>query len=180
MVTGGAPSRARRWASHGCRCLAFTGSGAVGRRLLEYSARSNLKRVYLELGGKSPNIVFADAPDLEHAAKVSANGIFRNSGQVCVAGSRLIVQSSIYDRFMEELLSVTTALKVGDPLRLTSDIGAISSRAQLRSNLDAVAMAEREGAKRLVGGEQILAETGGNYHDTDDLRAGHAANDAVT
>ena len=62
--------------------LAFTGSGATGRRLLEYSARSNLKRCYLELGGKSPNIVFADAPDLDRAAKVSASGIFRNSGQV--------------------------------------------------------------------------------------------------
>lgn len=69
--------------------LVFTGSGATGRRLLEYSARSNLKRVYLELGGKSPNVVFADAPDLEKAAAVSAMGIFRNSGQVCVAGSRL-------------------------------------------------------------------------------------------
>lgn len=81
--------------------LAFTGSGAVGRRLLEYSARSNLKRVHLELGGKSPNIVFADVPDIKQAAKVSANGIFRNSGQVCVAGSRLLVQSAIYERFMD-------------------------------------------------------------------------------
>jgi gamma-glutamyl-gamma-aminobutyraldehyde dehydrogenase len=71
--------------------LVFTGSGAVGRRLLEYSAQSNLKRVYLELGGKSPTIVFDDAKDLAQAAKVSANGIFRNSGQVCVACSRLLV-----------------------------------------------------------------------------------------
>ncbi len=73
--------------------MVFTGSGATGRRLLEYSARSNLKRIYLELGGKSPNIVFADAPDLEQAAKVSAMGIFRNAGQVCVAGSRLLVEA---------------------------------------------------------------------------------------
>ena len=143
--------------------IAFTGSGATGRRLLEYSARSNLKRVYLELGGKSPNIIFADAPDLQRAALVSANGIFRNSGQVCVAGSRLIVQSAVYERFMEELLNVTAALRIGDPLQLTSDIGAISSPEQLRRNLDAVAMAEREGATRLIGGEQILAGTGGNF-----------------
>lgn len=143
--------------------ISFTGSGAVGRRLLEYSARSNLKRIYLELGGKSPNVVFADAPDIEHAAKVSANGMFRNSGQVCVAGSRLIVQASVYERFMEELLNVTAKLRVGDPLDLTSDVGAISSKDQLRKNLDFVALAEREGADRLCGGGQILAETGGNF-----------------
>jgi gamma-glutamyl-gamma-aminobutyraldehyde dehydrogenase len=143
--------------------IAFTGSGAVGRRLLESSARSNLKRVYLELGGKSPNVVFADVPDVRHAAKVSANGIFRNSGQVCVAGSRLLVQTSVYDRFMAELLDVTARLKVGDPLDLTSDIGAVSSAAQLRKNLDAVALAEREGAVRLTGGEQLHKDSGGTY-----------------
>jgi gamma-glutamyl-gamma-aminobutyraldehyde dehydrogenase len=143
--------------------IAFTGSGATERRLLEYSARSNLKRVYLELGGKSPNVVFADAPDLKQAAEVSANGIFRNSGQVCVAGSRLIVQSAVYERFMDELLNVTAALRIGDPLQLTSDIGAISSPEQLRRNLDAVARADREGATRLIGGEQILAGSGGNF-----------------
>ncbi len=80
--------------------LTFTGSGPVGRQLLKASAESNLKRVYLELGGKSPNIVFDDAPDLAQAAKVSAMGIFRNSGQVCVAGSRLLVQRSVHDEFV--------------------------------------------------------------------------------
>jgi len=143
--------------------IAFTGSGATGRRLLEYSARSNLKRVYLELGGKSPNIVFSDAPDLARAAKVSASGIFRNSGQVCVAGSRLLVQSSIYDRFMDALLAETAKLKVGDPLDLASDIGAVSSPNQLDSNLDHVRRAEAEGARLLVGGARILQATGGTY-----------------
>jgi gamma-glutamyl-gamma-aminobutyraldehyde dehydrogenase len=76
--------------------LVFTGSGATGRRLMKSSAQSNLKRVYLELGGKSPNIIFADAPDLSQAAKVAAHGIFRNAGQVCVAGSRLLVEASIH------------------------------------------------------------------------------------
>jgi 4-(gamma-glutamylamino)butanal dehydrogenase len=89
--------------------------------------------------------------------------MFRNSGQVCVAGSRLIVQASVYERFMEELLNVTAKLRVSDPLDLTSDIGAISSREQLRKNLAFVALAEREGADRLCGGQQILAETGGNF-----------------
>jgi gamma-glutamyl-gamma-aminobutyraldehyde dehydrogenase len=143
--------------------LAFTGSGAVGRRLLECSARSNLKRVYLELGGKSPNIVFADAPELEHAAKVSANGIFRNSGQVCVAGSRLLVASGVYDRFMAALLAVTGQLRVGDPLDLAFDIGAVTSELQLRKNLDAVARAEQAGATRLTGGQRLHAASGGFY-----------------
>ena len=143
--------------------IAFTGSGLVGRRLLEYAARSNLKRVFLELGGKSPNIVFADAPDLKQAAVVSANGIFRNSGQVCVAGSRLLVQASIYDRFMDELLNATARLKVGDPLDLGSDVGAVSSAEQLTKNLGFVAKASEEGARLVTGGERILVETGGSY-----------------
>ncbi len=164
VVTGRGASAGEALALHmDVDALAFTGSGAVGRRLLDCSARSNLKRVHLELGGKSPNIVFADVPDIRHAAKVSANGIFRNSGQVCVAGSRLLVQSAIYDRFMAELLDATAGLRVGDPLDLTSDIGAVASKAQLRKNLDAVARAEAQGAKRLIGGEQIRVDSGGNF-----------------
>ncbi len=143
--------------------LVFTGSNTVGRRLLEYSARSNLKRVYLELGGKSPNVVFADAPDLARAAAVSANGIFRNSGQVCVAGSRLLVERSIHDEMVERIAGFASAMTVGDPLRLDSDIGAISSAGQLAGNLDYVERAESEGGRRVVGGERILAETGGFY-----------------
>ncbi len=143
--------------------IAFTGSGGVGRRLLECSARSNLKRVYLELGGKSPNVVFADAPDLKQAAKVSAHGIFRNSGQVCVAGSRLLVQSGVYDGFMSELLEATGRLRIGDPLDLSFDVGAVASEAQLHKNLGAVARAEQQGAKRLCGGERLHAESGGYY-----------------
>ena len=143
--------------------LVFTGSNAVGRRLLEYSARSNLKRVYLELGGKSPNVVFADAPDLARAATVSANGIFRNSGQVCVAGSRLLVERSVHDEMVERIAGVAAAMTVGDPLRLDSDIGAISSAGQLAGNLGYVERAESEGGRRVVGGERILAETGGFY-----------------
>lgn len=143
--------------------LAFTGSGAVGCCLMEYSGRSNLKRVHLELGGKSPNIIFDDVPDLERAATVSANAIFRNSGQVCVAGSRLLVQSGVYDRFIDALLMVTGRLKVGDPLDLASDVGAVSSAAQLDKDLRFVEVAEQEGAERLIGGDRILAGTGGYY-----------------
>lgn len=143
--------------------LAFTGSGATGRRLLEYSARSNMKRCYLELGGKSPNIVFADAPNLEEAAQVAANGIFRNSGQVCIAGSRLLVQDSIHDDFVRRVVEIAESLKVGDPLKLETQIGAVHSQAQLDGNLAAVETARSEGGEILTGGERILAETGGFY-----------------
>jgi len=143
--------------------LVFTGSGGVGRRLLEYSARSNLKRVYLELGGKSPNIVFADAPDLEQAAKVSAMGIFRNSGQVCVAGSRLIVQDSIHDDFVAAMARHAQALTVGDPLDLSTHVGAINSETQLAGNLGFVSDAINEGNTIALGGNRIHTETGGYY-----------------
>ena len=143
--------------------MVFTGSGATGRRLLEYSARSNLKRCYLELGGKSPNIVFNDAPDLGEAAKVSAAGIFRNSGQVCVAGSRLLVQEDIAEDFIAEMARHAEAFRVGDPLDLASQIGAVHSLGELQANLDFVTRAEVEGAELRAGGQRILAETGGFY-----------------
>jgi len=143
--------------------LVFTGSGATGRRLLEYSARSNLKRCYLELGGKSPNIVFNDTADLAKAAKVSAAGIFRNSGQVCVAGSRLLVQEDIHDDFVAALCKEAEAMKVGDPLDLSSQIGAVHSLSQLDAHQRFVATAEAEGAERRTGGGRILEETGGYY-----------------
>ncbi|WP_434714298.1 aldehyde dehydrogenase (plasmid) [Rhizobium sp. YTUHZ045] len=143
--------------------LAFTGSGPVGRRLLEYSARSNLKRVYLELGGKSPNIVFADAPDLDQAARISAYGIFRNSGQVCVAGSRLLVEKSIHEAFSEMVAGIAAAMEVGDPLLLSTEAGAVSSEIQLQKDLGHVAQALSEGAQLRTGGSRILEETGGYY-----------------
>ncbi len=143
--------------------IVFTGSGGTGRRLLQASAASNLKRCYLELGGKSANIVFADAPNLKEAAKVSAAGIFRNSGQVCVAGSRLLVERSVHDAFVEELAKAASAMKIGDPLDLGTGAGAINSAAQLDRNLEFVAIAQAEGGKLVQGGKRILAETGGYF-----------------
>jgi gamma-glutamyl-gamma-aminobutyraldehyde dehydrogenase len=143
--------------------LAFTGSGGVGRRLLEYSARSNLKRVYLELGGKSPNIIFADTPDLEQAAKISAYGIFRNSGQVCVAGSRLLVERSIHEEFTAKVAAIAAKIRVGDPLLLATEAGAISSEIQLEKDLGFAGQALGEGAVLRAGGGRILQETGGFY-----------------
>lgn len=143
--------------------LVFTGSGSTGRLLLEYSAQSNLKRVFLELGGKSPNVVFADAPDLEQAAKVSAGAIFRNSGQVCVAGSRLIVEASIHDEFVDALCKATEAYVVGDPLDLNTDIGAVNNLQQLEKNLKSVRDAEAQGVHTRLGGVQLHEQSGGYY-----------------
>ena len=143
--------------------LTFTGSGLVGRMLLKASAESNLKRVYLELGGKSPNIVFSDATDLAQAAKVSALGIYRNSGQVCVAGSRLLVQREVHDEFVERLHNIAAKLRVGDPLDVSTEIGAVSSARQLAKNLMAIQTAQIEGARLVVGGQALHPIEGGNY-----------------
>lgn len=143
--------------------LVFTGSGGTGRRLLEYAARSNLKRVYLELGGKSPNVIFADAPNLDEAAKVAAGGIFRNAGQVCVAGSRLLVEASIHDDFVAAVVRATEAMRVGDPLNLSTNIGAVNSDQQLQQNLSFIDTAQAEGGKVVTGGTRILQETGGYF-----------------
>ncbi len=164
LVTGpGDKTGAALASSMGVDVLAFTGSGITGRRLLAAAAASNLKRVYLELGGKSPNIVFADAPDLLKAAGTAATGIFRNSGQVCVAGSRLLVEASIHDRFVPMVQDAAEKLRVGDPLAPDTQIGAVNSETQLRHNLSFVDMARAEGGRVITGGRRILAETGGTY-----------------
>ncbi len=143
--------------------MVFTGSGPTGRRLLEYAARSNLKRCCLELGGKSPNIVFADAPDLAAAAKAAAMAIFRNAGQVCVAGSRLLIEASVHDEFVSKLAKVSEEMVVGNPLELTTQIGAVNSDVQLQGNLGFVADAVKEGGQIVMGGQRTLVETGGYF-----------------
>jgi 4-(gamma-glutamylamino)butanal dehydrogenase len=164
VVTGPGPVTGHALAmSMDVDVLVFTGSGATGRRLLEASARSNLKRCYLELGGKSPNVVLADAPDLAVAAKASANGIFRNAGQVCVAGSRLLVEASVAEEFLGLLVAEAGKLLPGNPLRLDTAVGAVNSERQLAGNLGFVADAVAEGGKVACGGARVLAETGGTY-----------------
>ncbi|MEM6617865.1 MAG: aldehyde dehydrogenase family protein [Pseudomonadota bacterium] len=148
---------------HDVGVLTFTGSGATGRKLLRYAADSNLKRTYLELGGKSANVVFADAPDLAQAAQVAAGAIFRNAGQVCVAGSRLLVEASIADAFSAQVTEAAEALKVGDPLDPATEIGAVHSEAQLAQNLVHVRAAQDEGARCLLGGARIREDTGGSF-----------------
>ena len=147
----------------GVDLIAFTGGGAVGARLHEYSAQSNLKRLYLELGGKSANIIFDDVADLDQCVAASIKGIFRNSGQVCVAGSRLLVQRSIMDAVLEKLVAGAEALRVGNPLELTTDVGAVNNAGQLAGNLQFVQRAQADGFRLLTGGGQIHRETGGFY-----------------
>ena len=149
--------------SHDVDALVFTGSGATGRRLMQASAASNMKRVYLELGGKSPNIIFADAPNLDEAAAVSAAGIFRNSGQVCIAGSRILVERSVHDDFVAKLKAQAEAMVVGDPLDPKTQAGAVNSEHQLEQNLAFVEEARDAGRTIVCGGTRIHEATGGTY-----------------
>jgi acyl-CoA reductase-like NAD-dependent aldehyde dehydrogenase len=141
----------------------FTGGVATGKRVMKAAADS-LKRISLELGGKSPNLVFADA-DLDTAVKGAIRAIFRSQGQSCVAGSRLLLQETIYDRFMEQFLSATEKLKVGDPLDTTTDFGPLIT-AQHRERVEGyIQSGLEEGAKLLTGGKRPSDPTlqKGNY-----------------
>lgn len=143
--------------------IAFTGSGAVGRLLMRYSGESNLKRVSLELGGKSPHIVFADCPDLDKAAEHAAWGIFYNQGEVCTAASRLLVHDSIADVFLDKLLRVAEPIAAGDPLDPSTVFGAMVSAEQMQTALGYIEAAKEEGALLRLGGNRTRMETGGYY-----------------
>ncbi len=144
-------------------CVAFTGSAEVGKFFMRYSGESNMKRVSLECGGKTPNIVMGDAPDLDAAAKAAALGIFFNQGEVCNAGSRLLVEESIKDELIEKVMAVGKGMKVGDPLDPTTDMGAIVDDTQLDKIMGYIDTGRKEGAKLSLGGRRILSESGGYY-----------------
>lgn len=143
--------------------IAFTGSGPVGKLLMQYSGQSNLKRVSLELGGKSPHIVFADCPDLDRAVTEAAWGIFYNSGQVCTAGSRLLVQDAIADDFTNRLITVARKIVAGDPLEPATTSGAMVSEEQMKTALRYIETAKREGGTLALGGNRTLEGSGGFY-----------------
>ncbi len=130
--------------------VTFTGSPAVGRQILR-GAAGNLKRVTLELGGKSANIVFPDA-DIDAAAKAAASGIFFNSGQVCSAGSRILVHEDVYDEFVARLVARARAVRVGDPSETATAMGPLVSEAQMQRVLDYIAIGRNEGARLVAGG----------------------------
>jgi acyl-CoA reductase-like NAD-dependent aldehyde dehydrogenase len=143
--------------------LAFTGSTEVGKFFLKYSSESNMKSVSLECGGKTPNIVFADTPDLDAAAKGAADGIFYNSGQVCDAASRLLVEDRIHDRFLSKVSELAQKYRPGDPLDEKTRMGAMVDQTQTRRVLGFIEKGQQEGAALVTGGKQVRQETGGCY-----------------
>jgi aldehyde dehydrogenase (NAD+) len=133
--------------------ISFTGSTKTARRLMAASGESNLKRLSLELGGKSPNIIFPDC-DMEGAVKAAFWGIFANKGEICSAGSRLLVHKDIHDRFLDELVARARKMKLGDPLDKSTQMGSQISGRQMERILDYISSGKEQGAKLLCGGER--------------------------
>jgi 4-guanidinobutyraldehyde dehydrogenase/NAD-dependent aldehyde dehydrogenase len=144
-------------------CIAFTGSTGVGKQILQYAGQSNMKRVWLECGGKSPNIVMGDCPDIEAAATAAAWGIFFNQGEMCSAASRLLVDRSIKDEFLEKLIAVGKTLQPGDPLDPQTKMGAIVDKIQLDRVLGYIEAGRKDGAALRMGGERARVESGGYF-----------------
>jgi aldehyde dehydrogenase (NAD+) len=130
--------------------VTFTGSPTVGRQILR-GAAGNLKRVTLELGGKSANIIFPDA-DIDAASRAAAAGIFFNSGQVCSAGSRILVHADVYDQVVERVAARARSIRLGDPLDATTGMGPLVSEVQMKRVLDYIAIGRSEGATVVAGG----------------------------
>ncbi|ASW01288.1 aldehyde dehydrogenase [Paraburkholderia aromaticivorans] len=143
-------------------CLAFTGSTNVGKLIMQYAGQSNLKRVWLELGGKSPNIVMPDCPDLDRAANAAAGAIFYNMGEMCTAGSRLLVHRDIKDVFLDKLIAAARGYTPGNPLDPKTSMGAIVDKVQLERVLGYIEAGRAE-ARLLFGGARVKEETGGFY-----------------
>jgi acyl-CoA reductase-like NAD-dependent aldehyde dehydrogenase len=143
--------------------ITFTGSTAVGKLFLKYSGESNMKAVSLECGGKTPNIIFADAPNIDEAAQGAADGIFYNSGQVCDAGSRLLVEDAIHDRFLDAVKKHAAAYQPADPLDQATKMGAMVDETQTKRVLGYIAKGQEEGAALALGGRQVRQDTGGFY-----------------
>jgi aldehyde dehydrogenase (NAD+) len=134
--------------------VAFTGSTEVGKLIMQAAGRSNLKRVTLELGGKSPNIVFADA-DLDAAIEGAFFGLFFNQGQCCCAGSRLFVESKVYDKFLEKISARTKKQRVGDPFDMSTTQGPQVSQEQFDKVMGYIKSGQQSGANLVMGGSRI-------------------------
>ena len=144
-------------------CIAFTGSTAVGKKIQIMAGQSNLKRAWCELGGKSPNIVFADCKDLNRAAEASAGSIFYNQGESCNAPSRLLVERSIKDEMVKKILAELKNYAPGDPLDEATTMGAMVDCGQMENVLKYIASGTAQGASLLAGGTRVMSETGGFY-----------------
>jgi aldehyde dehydrogenase (NAD+) len=152
VVTGLGPEVGAALVAHpSVAHIGFTGGDAAGRKIYQLAA-AGLKTVTLELGGKSPNIVFDDA-DLDQAIKGVVSGIFAASGQSCQAGSRLLLQRSIHDQFLEKLIAFVRSAKLGDPALADTEIGPIATRPQFEKIIDYIRIAKEEGARCVLGGK---------------------------
>jgi len=143
--------------------IAFTGSTQVGKYFLRYAGESNMKHVSLETGGKSPNIVFADAGNLGHVARTSADGVFYNSGQSCNAPTRILVQEQIRDEFVDLVAKHAAPWTPADPLDPKTAMGPVVDADQMNRVLGYIEAGRAEGAKVMTGGGQALKSTGGSY-----------------
>lgn len=140
--------------------VTFTGSTEVGKYFLKYSGNSNMKRISLECGGKSPQVVLADTPDLDAAASAVAWGIFYNQGESCNAGSRLVIEKSIKDDFLDKVISISKGIRVGDPLDPETQMGALVDETQMKRVLGYIESGVSEGAKVVLGGGRIKDHEG--------------------
>lgn len=164
VVTGFGPEAGSPLALHmDVDCIAFTGSTRVGKQIHVMAGQSNLKRAWTELGGKSPNIVFADCPNLDKAVEAAVGSIFFNQGESCNAPSRLFVEASIKERFLEKALKLVPGYAPANPTLPTTVMGALVDKVQMDTVLRYIESGKSEGAKVLAGGEQALTETGGCY-----------------
>jgi acyl-CoA reductase-like NAD-dependent aldehyde dehydrogenase len=162
VITGSGSTTGQAIVEHpGIDKVAFTGDTSTGKGIMR-SAAETLKHITLELGGKSPNIVFADA-DLDAAVRGATVGIFYGKGEVCAAGSRLLVDASIKDQFLEKVAARAKKMVAGDPLDPKTRLGAISSKAQLERVLNYVEIAKSEGATLIAGGARADIGTGKGY-----------------
>jgi acyl-CoA reductase-like NAD-dependent aldehyde dehydrogenase len=143
--------------------IGFTGSTRVGRRMLDYAGRSNLKRVYNELGGKSAFVVFDDFADIQRAAQTAAGSIFYNQGESCNAPSRVFVHEKVADEFLACLQAEAPKYQPQDPLSGHAEMGALVDEGQLKTVLGYIDAGTSEGAKLLTGGKRTLEQTGGYY-----------------
>ena len=144
-------------------CVAFTGSTRVGKLMLEYSGRSNMKRVWLECGGKAPNIVMGDVADIERAATAAALGIFFNQGEMCSAASRLVVHESVRDAMLEKIVEIGRSMAPGDPLDPKTRLGAIVDQVQLNTVMGFIESGRNDGAELRLGGNRARQESGGFF-----------------
>ncbi len=164
VVPGYGHTAGKALALHGdVDCIGFTGSTATGKLMMQYAGQSNLKRVWLECGGKSPNIVMADAPDLDQAAEAAAAAICFNQGEMCTAGSRLLVHESIKDVFIERVAHFAQVYQPGDPLSYATRLGALVDAPQLERVMGYVEAGRAEGARIYSGGERVRQASGGYY-----------------